>query len=128
MSHPIHRVQSFKIEGPFTLRVRFEDASEQLINFQSVLAGELYRSWRGQEGIGMGDIKLMLMIGGFSGLPGLLFALAFGGISATVFAALQKSVRKDTEAASFMQTTFAFGPHLCAAAAAYILFQSHITG
>jgi prepilin signal peptidase PulO-like enzyme (type II secretory pathway) len=91
-----------------------------------MLAGELYRSWRGQEGIGMGDIKLMLMIGGFSGLPGLLFSLAFGGISATIFAALQRSVGKEGEAAGFMQTTFAFGPHLCAAAAAYILFQSRI--
>jgi uncharacterized protein DUF2442 len=45
-SHPIHRVHSFKIESPFTLRVRFEDDSEQVINFQPILAGELYRSLR----------------------------------------------------------------------------------
>ena len=55
--------------------------ADQRSEKQRMLAGELYRSWRGQEGIGMGDIKLMLMIGGFSGLPGLLFALAFGGAS-----------------------------------------------
>ena len=46
MPHPIHRVRSFKIEGPFTLRVRFEDNSEQVINFQPVLAGEIYRPLR----------------------------------------------------------------------------------
>src|SRR5213592_593537 len=46
MTHPIHRVHWFKIEGPFTLRIRFEDDSEQVINFQPVLAGELYRPLR----------------------------------------------------------------------------------
>ena len=42
MSHPIHRVTAFRIEGPYTLRVRFEDDSEQVINLRPVLAGELY--------------------------------------------------------------------------------------
>jgi hypothetical protein len=46
MSHPIHRVTSFQIEGAYTLRVRFEDNTEQLINFQPVLAGELFRPLR----------------------------------------------------------------------------------
>jgi hypothetical protein len=40
--HPIHRVQSFRIEAPYTLRVRFEDDTEQLIDFRPVLAGELF--------------------------------------------------------------------------------------
>jgi hypothetical protein len=42
MSHPIYRVKSFDIVGPYTLRVCFDDNSEQVIDFQSVLAGELY--------------------------------------------------------------------------------------
>ena len=42
MIHPIHRVQFFFIEGPYTLRVRFEDGVEQLIDFKPVLAGELF--------------------------------------------------------------------------------------
>src|SRR5213075_1461517 len=42
MTHPIHRVQSFRIEAPYTLRVRFEDNAEQLIDFRPVLAGELF--------------------------------------------------------------------------------------
>jgi Protein of unknown function (DUF2442) len=44
--HPIHRVQSFRIEGPYTLRVTFDEGTEQVINFKPVLAGELYRPLR----------------------------------------------------------------------------------
>jgi hypothetical protein len=46
MTHPIHRVVGFEILGPFTLRVRFEDATVQTINFEPVLAGELYAPLR----------------------------------------------------------------------------------
>jgi hypothetical protein len=42
MVHPIHRVRSFKIESPYTLRVGFDDNTEQLIDFRPVLAGELF--------------------------------------------------------------------------------------
>jgi hypothetical protein len=40
--HLIHGVRSFQIEGPYTLRVQFDDQTEQLIDFGPVLAGELY--------------------------------------------------------------------------------------
>jgi hypothetical protein len=46
MSHAIHRVQSFEIVAEYTLRVRFEDGSEQEIDFLPVLAGELYEPLR----------------------------------------------------------------------------------
>jgi glycine/D-amino acid oxidase-like deaminating enzyme len=46
MSHPIHRVRSFRIEGSYTLRVQFDDNSEQVIDFEPVLAGELFRPLR----------------------------------------------------------------------------------
>ena len=42
MIHPIYRVQAFQIEAPYALRVQFDDGTEQVINFQSVLAGELF--------------------------------------------------------------------------------------
>jgi hypothetical protein len=42
MTHPIYRVESFRIEGPYTLRVQFDDATEQLIDFQPIFAGELF--------------------------------------------------------------------------------------
>ena len=49
MSHPIYRVRSFDIVGPYTLCVRFDDNSEQTIDFQPVLAGELYGRLRDLE-------------------------------------------------------------------------------
>src|SRR4051812_4978355 len=42
MTHAIHRVRSFQIEGPYTLRVIFFDGMEQVIDFKPVLAGELF--------------------------------------------------------------------------------------
>ena len=42
MKHPIHRVQTFEIVAAYTLRVRFEDETEQTIDFRPMLAGELY--------------------------------------------------------------------------------------
>ena len=42
MSYPIYRVEFFEVVAPFTLRVRFDDGAEQVIDFHPVLAGELY--------------------------------------------------------------------------------------
>ncbi len=46
MLHPIYRIFSFDIVAPYTLQVRFNDGMEQTINFQPVLAGDLYRPLR----------------------------------------------------------------------------------
>jgi hypothetical protein len=42
MSHPIYRVRAVEIVAPYTLRVRFDDDTEQTIDFRGILAGELY--------------------------------------------------------------------------------------
>ena len=42
MEHAIHHVRSFEVVAPYTLRVDFEDATEQTIDFEPVLAGEIY--------------------------------------------------------------------------------------
>jgi hypothetical protein len=42
INHPIYRVQSFEIVAAYTLRVRFDDDAEQVIDFRPVLAGEIY--------------------------------------------------------------------------------------
>ena len=42
MSHPIHRVVSFKILAPYTLQVEFDDNTIREINFQPILKGDLY--------------------------------------------------------------------------------------
>ena len=42
MIHPIYRVQRFQIIAPYVLRVEFNDATEQTINFEPVLRGPLF--------------------------------------------------------------------------------------
>jgi hypothetical protein len=42
MAHPIYRVVAFQITGPYTVRVEFDDATDQTIDFRPVLAGEIY--------------------------------------------------------------------------------------
>jgi hypothetical protein len=49
MSHPIYRVCSFEVVSAYTLRIRFDDATEQTIDFQPILAGELYGPLRNLE-------------------------------------------------------------------------------
>jgi hypothetical protein len=42
MDHSIHWVRAFEIVRAYTLRVSFDDGTEQVIDFQAVLAGELF--------------------------------------------------------------------------------------
>jgi hypothetical protein len=42
MFHPIYRVDSFEMIGPYTLKVRFDDQTSQFIDFRPVLVGEIY--------------------------------------------------------------------------------------
>jgi hypothetical protein len=42
MNHPIYRVSAFEIVADFTLRISFDYATEQTIDFRPILGGELY--------------------------------------------------------------------------------------
>ena len=42
MRHPIYRVVSFEVVGPYRLKLQFDDAGVRVIDFQPILAGELY--------------------------------------------------------------------------------------
>lgn len=42
MAHLICRVREFEIIAPWTLHITFDDATQQLVDFQPVLRGELY--------------------------------------------------------------------------------------
>ena len=42
MKHSIYRVEAFEIVAPYTLRVAFDDHTTQLIDFQPMLAGEVF--------------------------------------------------------------------------------------
>src|SRR2546422_4847590 len=49
MGHEIYRVTASEILGPYTLRVSFDDETQQIIDFEDVLAGELYSPLRDLE-------------------------------------------------------------------------------
>ena len=42
MNHPIHRVISLEIAGPYTLQVGFQDGVSRTIDLRSILEGEMY--------------------------------------------------------------------------------------
>ena len=44
--HPVFRVEAFQIIGPYRLRVRFDDSTEQEIDFRPVLQGEVFSPLR----------------------------------------------------------------------------------
>ncbi len=46
MSHPINKVIDFQIEDRYTLRVYFDDDTQQMIDFEPILEGELYSPLR----------------------------------------------------------------------------------
>ena len=46
MNHPIYRVNAFEIVAPYTLKVVFDDQTTQIIDFQPMLAGEMYEPLR----------------------------------------------------------------------------------
>ena len=42
MEHTIYHITDFKIVAPYTLNIRFDDQTEQTINFEPILRGEIY--------------------------------------------------------------------------------------
>jgi leader peptidase (prepilin peptidase) / N-methyltransferase len=48
------------------------------------LIGEAYYRWRGVEGLGMGDVKMLAMIGAFLGWPLMLVTLVFASFAGSV--------------------------------------------
>jgi hypothetical protein len=42
MSHPIYRVESCHVVGPYQLTLRFDDDTQRTIDFRPVLAGRIY--------------------------------------------------------------------------------------
>ncbi|HLX38080.1 MAG TPA: prepilin peptidase [Candidatus Binataceae bacterium] len=103
------------------------------------LTGEVYFWLRGREGVGMGDVWLLGMVGAFMGWPGAIFTLFVGSIFGSVGGLLaaftgggpppldaDASVPEEEADASVMQTTVPFGPFLSLAAGVFALFQPQI--
>jgi leader peptidase (prepilin peptidase)/N-methyltransferase len=101
------------------------------------LVSELYRRLRGREGLGLGDAKLLLLVGALLGplaipltlVGGALFALPFGLVAAVRTAREDAAVDVADEAVdddelngTGLSVAIPFGPFLCAAAALSLLY------
>jgi leader peptidase (prepilin peptidase)/N-methyltransferase len=104
--------------------------------------GYFYQLVRGREGVGLGDVWLLGMVGGFLGWPGVFFTLFFGSVigaiggiafalsggGATSPAPLGDPVTDPEEAdVSILRTEVPFGPYLALAAGVFALFQPQLT-
>jgi hypothetical protein len=49
MKHPIYKVRSFSIVGPYTLDISFDDGAARRINFLPLLEGELFGPLRDRD-------------------------------------------------------------------------------
>jgi leader peptidase (prepilin peptidase)/N-methyltransferase len=104
------------------------------------LIGYLYELVRGREGVGMGDVWLLGMVGAFLGWPGVVFTLFFGsllGIGGGVAMALGGNAGAPEPLAnpaadlaeadvSILRTEIPFGPFLALAAGIFALFQPQL--
>ncbi len=54
--------------------------------FGIIIINFLYKMWRGREGVGIGDAKLLALAGAWLGYRGLLFALFVGSLQGTIAA------------------------------------------
>ncbi len=73
----------------------------------------LYSSVRKQEGLGLGDVKLLLLIGAFFGLDNGVWVLLAGSVSGALFGVGQAIIQKN----AIRTSELPFGSFLCLAAA-----------
>ncbi len=99
--------------------------------------GYLYELVRGREGVGLGDVWLLGMVGGFLGWQGVVFTLFFGSllgaIGGIIFAIVgggqgpepvgDPSTEPTQADVSILRTEVPFGPFLALAAGIFALFQ-----
>lgn len=76
-----------------------------------------YRWLRGVEGMGLGDVKLLAMLGAFLGWQGMLLTLALGAVAGAVVGVGLMVTRRGSR-----QTELPFGTFLCAAALVVLLW------
>lgn len=81
----------------------------------------VYEKIRGIEGLGGGDIKLLAMIGAFTGIHGVLFVLFFSSLIGSLAAFIGIVVK-----GGGAKTPIPFGPFLTAAAIVYVFVGSTV--
>ncbi len=119
---PVHDLASQFLPGLLNLPVSADIADRLLSLFDSLLgaavgasfiygAGAIYLRWRGMEGMGFGDVKLMAMIGAFLGVKLTIFTIFTASLAGSFFGLA-------TVLAVWIKRTHRFRPRLASAQAA----------
>lgn len=89
--------------------------------------GSLYYLIRKREGLGMGDAKMLALVGALFGWKGVFFSLFGGSVLGTVLTLLNRlSASRDDSAEPALTAELAFGPYLAAAAVFYLFAEPWI--
>lgn len=83
----------------------------------------LYLKFRGIEGLGMGDVKLLAFFGSYLGLFGSLFVIFMGSVLGAIVGLILAYINKTEDKAKF---EIPFGPYLSIAAVLYLFFGETI--
>ena len=82
---------------------------------------KLYKTFRKQEGLGMGDVKLMAMIGAFLGWRAILFVFLFSSLFASIFGILLMIFSRYR-----LSSALAYGPFITLGALLYLFSGTEI--
>jgi leader peptidase (prepilin peptidase) / N-methyltransferase len=85
------------------------------------LPAVVYERLRGVEGLGRGDVKLLAMIGAFTGPPGVIFVLFFSSVAGCIAVLLGMALKRTVSSAPIP-----FGPFLSGAAILFVFAGSDI--
>ena len=88
-----------------------------------LLVAIVYRAIRGEEGMGMGDVKLLAMIGAFLGWRAIPFALFVASLTGSVVGVVAM-VRQRAGS----RYPIPFGPFLSFGALCYLFFGEEVVG
>lgn len=81
----------------------------------------LYELIRKREGMGMGDVKLLAMIGAWLGLKSIFFVVFVSAVLGSILGIMLMFVRREGT-----QMSLPFGPYLSVAAVVYVFIGPHI--
>lgn len=95
------------------------------------LTAKIFYVIKKQEGLGLGDLDIMALIGAFTGAQGVWCALSIGGISGLIYASIAYALlhlkHKKISYASFRTIKIPFVPFLALGALVYVLFFHYFT-
>jgi leader peptidase (prepilin peptidase)/N-methyltransferase len=86
--------------------------------------GTLYLAIRKREGLGLGDAKMLALVGALFGWKGVFFSLFGGSVLGTILTIV--GAKRDEDGKLVLNNELAFGPYLAAAAVFYLFAEPWI--